>query len=167
MVRREICQKGSVSANGATLMDHVPQAADLMTNSQILVAGAAAIILLLGAAHLLLTFVGRKLMPRDPGLQATMQANHLRITRQTTVWKAWLGFNASHSLGAMLFGLVYGFLALEVPELLFHSAFLLLLGFGFLLGWLVLAIKYWFITPLAGISIASLLYAVAIGINAL
>src|SRR5438046_6957052 len=28
------------------------------------------------------------------------------------MWRAWVGFNASHSMGAMLFGLVFAFLAL-------------------------------------------------------
>ena len=27
------------------------------------------------------------------------------ITPQTTLWRAWIGFNASHSLAAILFGL--------------------------------------------------------------
>lgn len=67
-------------------------------------------------------------MPRDPALQARMREVSPVISRETTMWKAWIGFNASHGLGAVLFGLVYGYLALAHPAVLFQSAFLLGLG---------------------------------------
>jgi hypothetical protein len=35
------------------------------------------------------------------------------------MWKAWVGFNASHSYGAILFGLVYGYLASMSSEVVF------------------------------------------------
>jgi hypothetical protein len=69
------------------------------TLSSLLVAGSAAIILLLGLAHLLYTFHGPKLLPRDRELQARMQEVSPVITRQTTMWKAWIGFNASPNFG--------------------------------------------------------------------
>ena len=28
------------------------------------------------------------------------------ITKETTVWRCWVGFNASHSMGLMLYGLI-------------------------------------------------------------
>jgi hypothetical protein len=55
-----------------------------------------------------------------------MSQTHLVLTRQTTMWRAWIGFNASHSMGAVFFGLVYGYLALLHVELLFRSPFLLI-----------------------------------------
>ena len=78
----------------------------------LLIAGSAAIIMLLGLIHLLYTFYGPKLLPRDRDLKARMQEVSLVITRETTMWKAWVGFNASHSYGAILFGAVYGYLSL-------------------------------------------------------
>src|SRR5688572_12148125 len=81
--------------------------------SSSLVAASAAIVLLLGLIHLLYTFHGPKLSPRDPELQRRMQEVSPVITRQTTMWKAWIGFNASHGYGAVLFGAVYGYLSLE------------------------------------------------------
>ena len=72
---------------------------------------SALVLLTLGVLHLVYTFSGPKLMPRDPALQARMNEVPLVITRRTTMWRAWIGFNASHSMGAILFGLVYGFLA--------------------------------------------------------
>jgi hypothetical protein len=53
-----------------------------------------------------------------------MSATAPVISRETTMWKAWIGFNASHSLGAILFGLVYGYLALAHPAFLFPIPFL-------------------------------------------
>ena len=54
---------------------------------------------------------GPKLTPRDPELQSSMSQIAPVITKETTMWRAWVGFNASHSVGAILFGLVFGFLA--------------------------------------------------------
>jgi hypothetical protein len=73
-----------------------------------LIAARAAIILLLGLIHLLYTFRGPKLNPRDAALETRMKEISPVVTRETTMWKAWVGFNASHSYGAILFGLVYG-----------------------------------------------------------
>lgn len=125
---------------------------------------AAAIIALLGTAHLWLTFRGPKLLPRDPELQRAMSAGTLRITAQTSVWRAWIGFNASHSLGAMLFGLVYGYLALQHARMLFDSAFLLGLGLLALSGYWLMARAYWFRTPLLGISLSLVLYLCSLSI---
>jgi hypothetical protein len=127
-----------------------------------LIAASAAIILLLGFAHLLYTFVGPKLLPRDRELQARMQEVSPVITRQTTMWKAWIGFNASHSFGLILFGAVYGYLALAHGDFLFGSVFLLSLGFVLLLGYAFLAARYFFRIPFQGVVLATVLYAVAV-----
>ncbi len=84
--------------------------------AMILVATSAAIILMLGSAHLLYTFVGPKLLPRNSDLQSAMKSSSLVITKETTMWRAWIGFNASHSMGAILFGLIYGYLSLFHTE---------------------------------------------------
>jgi hypothetical protein len=112
-----------------------------------LMVGSAAILLALGTLHLVYTFWGPALRPRDPAVQALMSQTHLVLTRQTTMWRAWIGFNASHSMGAMLFGLVYGYLALLHVELLFRSPFLLIVGGVMLVGFVVLAKLYWFSVP--------------------
>jgi len=125
----------------------------------LLVAAAAAILLLLGSLHLLFTFAGPKLRPRDPALQQRMQAVAPGISASSTMWDFWVGFNVSHSLGVMLFGLVYAYLALNFPALLFASRFLSLLGLLTLLAFAATAWRYWFRAPLAGVLIALALYA--------
>ena len=73
----------------------------------------------LGAIHLSDTFASDKLLPRDPDRKPRLEAISPVLTSQTTMWKAWIGFNASHSLCALLFGAVYGDLALfHLPVLL-------------------------------------------------
>src|SRR5688572_11043103 len=116
-----------------------------------LIAVSAAIILLLGLLHLLYTFYGPKLLPRDPELLARMRNVSPIITRQTTMWKAWVGFNASHSLGAILFGVVYGYLSLVEAAFLFRSTFLLLLGLALLVAYVFLAKSYFFSIPFRAI----------------
>ncbi len=127
--------------------------------ASLMVAAAAAILLLLGSLHLLYTFVGARLRPRDPALQAQMQVAAPGISAGSTMWDFWVGFNVSHSLGVMLFGLVYGHLALNFPALLFASQFLSLLGLLTLLAYAATAWRYWFRAPLAGVLVALVLYA--------
>lgn len=127
-----------------------------------LVAGSAAIIFSLGAVHLLFTFRGTKLHPRDPELRARLEQVSPVISRETTMWRAWVGFNASHSFGALLFGAVYGYLALLHGAFLFQSWFLLGLGLLLLLGYVFLGRRYWFSVPLRGILMATALYGAAL-----
>ena len=122
--------------------------------ARILVSASSVIMLLLGSIHLLFTFWGNKLDPREPAVQEAMSNAHMVLTSQTTVWRAWIGFNASHSISVALFGLVFGFLAIAHPELLFRSIYLQALGLAVLIGFVVLAKLYWFSIPLIGVSIA-------------
>ena len=130
-----------------------------------LVAASAAIILMLGAIHLLYTFRGAKLHPRERALQERMKETSPVLTRQTTMWKSWVGFNASHSQGAILFGLIYGYLALAHAALLFQSPYLLLLGLAMLLGYAFLGKRYWFSIPYRCILAATVLYIAAMAIQ--
>ena len=124
-----------------------------------LIAAAAAVIFLLGLVHLAYTFRGRRLHPRDAGLEARMRDTPLVITRRTTMWKAWIGFNASHSLGAIFFGATYGYLPLAHREVLLRSAFLLCVGFLLLVAYALLSQRYFFRAPLRWVLVATALYA--------
>lgn len=122
------------------------------------IAVSATIVALLGIVHLFYTFWGNKFHPRDADLLARLQAVSPVITRQTSMWKAWVGFNASHSLGAILFGAVYGYLALWHGPFLEQSTFLLTLGLLLLASYLALARLYWFSIPFRGILLALIFY---------
>jgi hypothetical protein len=133
--------------------------------ASLLLAASAAVILLLGSAHLWITFRGTKMHPRDAALEAQLRLVSPNITRETTMWKVWIGFNASHSFGGILFGLVYGYLALAHGPMLFHSGFLLVVGLLLLGGYCFLGKRYWFRVPFRGIAFATALYVAAIVTN--
>ena len=123
---------------------------------------SAGIILYLGVIHLIYTFWGTKLTPRDPALQISMNQIAPVITKETTIWRCWVGFNASHSMGLILFGLVFAFLALAHGQLLFQSPFLLIVGLAMLGGLVVLSKVYWFSTPFTSVCISLACYVASI-----
>ncbi len=125
---------------------------------EFLISVSASIMLALGAVHLTYTFASRKLHPKDQNTAVLMQASSPVISGRTTMWKAWIGFNASHSFGAILFGLFYLYLAQAAPGLLTASLFLQLVGALALAAYAVVAKSYWFRTPLLGIVLAFSLY---------
>ena len=137
----------------------------MITLASSLMAASAGIILALGLIHLLYTFRGQKLHPRDDALKQRMKEVSPVITRETTMWKTWIGFNASHSSSAILFGLIYGYLALAHGAFLFHSPFLVLVGLLFLTGYVFLGKAYWFSIPFRGIVVSTALYAGALVAN--
>ena len=131
----------------------------------VFIAASAAIILLLGLVHLLYTFRGDQLHPRDPELTAKMMTVSPVITRESTMWRVWIGFNATHSFGLILFGALFGYLAMRHSAFLFHSWFLLALGFALLLSYAVVAKLYFFTSPFRGIVVATVLYLIGIVFN--
>ncbi len=133
--------------------------------SQLLIVASAVIVFALGGIHLYCTFFGNAFSPRDAELETRMKAVSPLLTREITMWNAWVGFNASHSLGAMLFGALYAYITIARPAVLFGSPFLLALGFAFLAALLALARVYWFRIPFRGILCATVAYSVALGLR--
>ena len=133
--------------------------------AKILMALSASIIFSLGVVHLVYTFWGPMLTPRDPALQISMSEISPVITKETTMWRGWVGFNASHSMGLILFGLVFGYLALAHPQVLFQSPFLLVVGLAMLVGLVVLCKVYFFSAPLTGVSVSLACYVASIALS--
>lgn len=118
----------------------------------------ASIFGVLGTAHLVLTFFSNKFDAFDPKVTEAMKESTLVLTRDTTMWKAWIGFNASHSLGAILVAAFLIPLAVQDFGVIERSLWLTLLPSIVSLGYLALAWKYWFKIPLFGIALASCLF---------
>jgi len=133
--RHEQVEKSLQSWKGSAMR---PQNREGILAAKILMVLSASIIFTLGVVHLVYTFWGPKLTPRDPALQISMSQIAPVITKETTMWRCWVGFNASHSMGLILFGLVFGFLALAHGQLLFQSPFLLVVGLAMLGGFVVI-----------------------------
>lgn len=83
------------------------------------------------------------------------------LTKETTIWDAWVGFNASHSLGAILVAAFYIPLVILDMELISESKWFSFLPVLISLSYLALAKKYWFKIPFAGISISTCCFIVA------
>src|SRR6202453_761405 len=134
--RREV-REGAVRPVG-------PQNKESILAARILMVFSASIVLTLGVLHLVSTFWGPSLTPRDPALEISMSRSSPIMTNETTMWRCWVGFNASHSMGLILFGLIFGYLALAHGQLLFRSPFLLVVGLAILGGVVVLCKVYFF-----------------------
>lgn len=122
--------------------------------ARVLMVVSASIVLTLGVVHFVYTFWGQNLTPSDHALQISMSQVSPFITKETTMWRCWVGFNASHSMGLILFGLVFGYLAVAHAQLLFQSPFLLVVGLAMLVGFVVLCKIYFFSAPFADISVS-------------
>jgi hypothetical protein len=123
------------------------------------------IFVLLGFLHALYTFLDirrpRRLVPQDPAVALAMTASSLRLSRGgTTMWRAWVGFNFSHSVGVILLGaLCIGAGASLGAVIVSAWALLVLLVISII--YLGLSVLYWFRIPTAGIAVASLCLLVA------
>ncbi|MEO8275044.1 MAG: hypothetical protein ABI639_02435 [Thermoanaerobaculia bacterium] len=130
----------------------------------LLVVCSGLIVLVFAVLHLIYTYSGRKFQPRDADLFSRMQEVSPYISRETTMWNSGLGFHASHSIGVMLFALVYIDLAVASPQLLFHSPVLLGIGLVYLLALVAIAWRHWFSLPRRGIIVSALLYLLAVAL---
>ena len=129
--------------------------------ARILICTGSLIILGLGFLHLSYTFFTNKFLPRNSNVEREMKNTTPRLTKSTTLWNAWIGFNASHGLGAMYFGSLNLFLAIWYFTFFQESVVLHLLNIATLLFYLFLAKRYWFRIPLMGIGIASICFIMA------
>ena len=130
--------------------------------AKILMMISVLIILILGIIHLIYTFWGPKLTPRDANLKSKMESVAPVITDETTMWKCWIAFNASHSFGLLLFGSIFGYLAIFKADVLFGSFFLLSVGFLLLSSLVVIGKLYLFSIPFIGICISLICYAASV-----
>ena len=102
---------------------------------------------LLGALHAIFTGVGF-LHLVNPDLITGMRSTGLRLSRnRTNMWDAWLGFNFSHAVGLILFGVI-------CTQTAARSTMPLLVAVAGV--YLLLALRFWFYAPAIAIAIATL-----------
>jgi hypothetical protein len=121
--------------------------------------------LLLGTAHAVhtprLPTERKGLSPSEPSLAEAMTRSSLLLTARTDMWRAWVGFNLSHSLGILLFGAVVVLVG-RTPVSFAHNASIFLpLAVVVSLAYLGLGFAYWFRTPLIGIGVSVVLFSAA------
>lgn len=124
------------------------------------VAGSAAVVGLLGAMHLVMLYLSPNLRPVGPQLIEQLARETVPLSDATNMWRLWFGFNASHSIGALGFAATYSYLAVAQPAALFDGAILCGIGLAYLLAMLWASLRYWFLAPTIGISLATLAFTV-------
>jgi hypothetical protein len=126
------------------------------------------IFILLGCAHGLLALRDlarpRSFTPTEPSVRDAMAKAPLALAPQTTVWRSWLGFNLSHSLGLLVFGVGFAALALRDFAWLQANPVLRLMPAVVALLYAVLAIQFWFWVPAVACALGcACLLAAALG----
>ena len=116
---------------------------------------------LLSLAYLYFTFFTNKFSICNAEIEKGMQSSHPVLTSETTVWNAWIGFNASHSSGGMFMAAIIIYLAGFEWQFFAASLFIQLLTIGTTLFLLLVGKKYWFDKPNNGIRVAFMCYVLA------
>jgi hypothetical protein len=129
----------------------------MMVGALLFIAGA--IYGLLGTLHALYTFLDvrnpRRIVPDDPTVITAMQASKIRLTRgESTMWQGWVGFNLSHSLGAIMFATAC-FIVAACFRIFAFSPWALFALAAVSSLYLLMAVQYWFRIPIVGIAVAT------------
>ena len=118
---------------------------------------------LLGGLHAIYTLLDernpQRLAPVDPSVAHAMANSSVRLSRGgADMWRAWIGFNFSHSLGVLLFGALAIWAGCRVNRLPVG-----ILPALTLIGCIyeVLCLLYWFRDPAIGVAIVTGCFAVA------
>ncbi len=112
----------------------------------------------LGTLHVIYTLLDlrkpRRLVPVDPAVLQAMANSALRLSRGgTDMWRAWIGFNFSHSVGVLLTAALAVWAGLQINTLPVGIIMPVLILIGCV--YLVLALRYWFRGPVIGAAIAT------------
>ncbi|MBK8192170.1 MAG: hypothetical protein IPK76_02695 [Lewinellaceae bacterium] len=127
-----------------------------------LIIAGSLILLTLGLIHLLYTFFTNKFLTHNPETAENMKRDFPLITKETTMWKAWIGFNASHSLGAIFFGTINIYLAVNYFSIIQHDFFFSVFNLFTVGFYLWLSKKYWFRVPFIGILLTTFCFVLVL-----
>jgi hypothetical protein len=114
----------------------------------------------LGLLHAVYTILDerdpRRLAPDDPAVVTAMRNSKLRLSRgATTLWQAWIGFNLTHSLAALMVGATCFIVAACFRVFAFPpGALFALAGVSGVIT--AIGLRYWFSVPRAGSLVATL-----------
>ena len=129
-----------------------------------LAAIGAGLFLLLGTMHGILTLQSKPdrgpMMPTDPHVRAAMsEVGGLGLAPElrSTLYKAWIGFNYSHSLGVVAVAGIVLWHVIDDFAAAVDQAWFIALIVAAPISYFVLAVKYWFAKPRDGIALGTLL----------
>ena len=136
--------------------------------TQLLIIIGALPFLFFGVGHGLITLRDlrrpRAFTPPDPTLRQAMQQSSIRFRADINLWKAWLGFNLTHSLGLVVFGAAFLYVGIVAPSAFASS--LLVQSFAVVVSaaYLVASNKYFFIHPVIGSALGVVCFLAAVGV---
>jgi hypothetical protein len=118
----------------------------------------------LGALHAVYTLLDlrnpRRLVPADPSVAQAMANSALRLSGgRTDMWRAWIGFHFSHSLGVLLVGALGVWAGCRIKVLPVDIVIPALTMIG--CAYEVLAMLYWFRIPAIGVAVGTGCFAAA------
>jgi len=114
-----------------------------------------------GGLHVLLTLVDtvspRYFAPKDASLGPALERTPIRFggAAAPRMWRAWLGFNISHGLGVLTFGLLCLLIATHDFTLVERIGALRPLTIAFCATYVVLSLRFWFWGPVVLTSFAT------------
>jgi hypothetical protein len=117
----------------------------------------------LGALHAIYTVLDlrnpRRLVPADPSVAQAMANSAVRLSGGgTDMWRAWIGFNFTHSIGVLLFAALAIWAGARINRLpVGIMPALTLIGCVYL----VVALRYFYRSPAIGIAIGTGCFAAA------
>lgn len=123
------------------------------------------IFIFLGGIHLIYTFFTNKFSSKNSRLMKEMKSSHPILTKETTMWKAWVGFNASHSVGILFIGIINLYVAFQYYEIFQSDHFFHILNISTVGLFVWLGKKYWFKIPFIGAVITLAFYIISYSIS--
>ena len=137
--------------------------------AQALIISGASIFLFLGILHGVLTLQDlnnpRTFMPQDAVLRQAMQQSNIAIHPQTNLWRAWLGFNLSHSLGLVMFRGTFLVMGLFYFSAYAQTLWIQSCALFVSTAYLIMSLKFWFSKPAISSGIALACFVIASGLS--
>jgi hypothetical protein len=113
-------------------------------------------------------------VPIDDSVRSAMEGTSFRFRRMwprandvtPSMWRLWLGFNISHGLGALIFGLLSLLIAAHNFTLVESIDAVLPLTIAFSAAYLALSLRFWFYVPAIVTGVATACFTVATVLSA-
>jgi hypothetical protein len=125
-----------------------------------------------GGMHVLYTLVDTVrptyFTPVQRSVMPAMEGTRMRFGGRAapTMWKAWLGFNLSHGLGAFIFGLLCLLIALDDFALVGQIDGVRPLTIAIPAAYLAVALRFWFLRPALLVGISTVCFTVSAVLSA-
>jgi hypothetical protein len=101
------------------------------------------------------------LSPADPALAEAMARGRVLLTKRVDLWQGWVGFNLSHSLGAVAFGAFALAVGRSPASFAAQAAVCGPLSVAVSAAFLLIGVRYWFRTPIVGCAVACACFALS------